>query len=56
VADIKPIKSRDIVASEGRAERTKVDVHASGQAMALLQEAAKVSHKNVSEFVRCVGL
>jgi len=56
VADIKPIKSHDIVAFSGCAERTKVDVHASGQAMALLQEAARVSHKNVSEFLLDAGI
>ena len=50
----KPIKSSDTVASEGCAER--VSVRVSGQAMALLQEAARVSHKSVSEFLLDAGI
>ena len=56
MAEINPIKSHAPVASKGPAERTKVDVHASGQAMALLQEAARVSRKNVSEFLLEAGI
>ena len=34
----------------------RIDVRASGQVKALLQEAAKASHKNVSEFLLDAGI
>ena len=34
----------------------RIDVRASGQVKALFQEAAKVSHKNVSEFLLDAGI
>ena len=38
------------------AKTERIDVRASGQVKALLQEAAKASHKNVSEFLLDAGL
>lgn len=39
-----------------RAKTERIDVRASGQVKALLQEAAKASHKNVSEFLLDAGI
>ena len=38
------------------AKTERIDVRASGPVKALLQEAAKTSHKNVSEFLLDAGL
>jgi uncharacterized protein (DUF1778 family) len=38
------------------AKTERIDVRASGQVKALLQEAAKASHKNVSEFLLDAGI
>jgi len=38
------------------AKTERIDVRASGQVKALLQEAAKVAHKNVSEFLLDAGI
>ena len=54
--EIKSIKSHNISASKDCAERARVDVHASEQTMALLQEAARVSRKNVREFLLDAGI
>ena len=38
------------------AKTERIDVRASGQVKALLQEAAKAAHKNVSEFLLDAGI
>ncbi len=38
------------------AKTERIDVRASGQVKALLQEAARASHKNVSEFLLDAGI
>lgn len=42
--------------STQQTKNERIDVRASGQTKALLQEAAKVSHKNVSEFLLDAGV
>ena len=42
--------------SAQHAKNERIDVRASGQTKALLQEAARISHKNVSEFLLDAGI
>ena len=42
--------------AQQQAKTERIDVRASGQVKALLQEAAKASHKNVSEFLLDAGI
>lgn len=44
------------MSSTQHAKSERIDVRASGQTKALLQEAARVSHKNVSEFLLDAGI
>jgi uncharacterized protein (DUF1778 family) len=49
-------KGEKIMSFAQQAKTERIDVRASGQMKALLQQAAKANHKNVSEFLLEAGI